>query len=175
VARAAGLDSSTPAWFSRVGLPLSEADRDTARDYLSALGLPDLEIAQTTNAADAERIMRDPDWDTRWWSREEAERKRLTAVASSKHGLRAALEALTLATEGHTEASFRQAMASTVILPGGEALARAAAGALLMALHAHALAQLSECGDSHVFVRKYALFSRGRWPLGVSGGALHIF
>ena len=175
MARAAGLDSSLPAWFCRVGLPLSEADRDAARDYLSALGLPDLEIVRTTNAADAERIMRDPDWDTRWWSREEAERKRLTAVASSRHGLRAVLEALTLATEGQTEASFGQAMASNAILAGGEALARAAAGALLMALHAHALARLSECGESHVFVRKYALFSLGRWPLGVAGSALHLF
>lgn len=175
MARAVRLDSSPPAWFSRVGLPLSEADRDAARDYLSALGLPDLEIVRTTNAADAGRILRDPDWDTRWWSREEAERKRLTANASGKHGLRAALEALTLATDGHTEASLRQAMASRAIVLGGEALARAAAGALLMALHAHALAHLSECGDSHVFVRKYALFSLGRWPLGVSGGALHIF
>lgn len=175
MARAAGVGSPPAAWFSRVGLPLSEEERSAATQYLSALALPGLAIARAINAADAERIMRDPQWDTRWWSREEAERKRLTTVASGRHGLRAALEALTLATEGHTETSFHQAMASPAILSGGEALARAAAGALLMALHAHALARLTGCEDSHLFVRKYALFSLGRWPLGVAAGALHLF
>jgi hypothetical protein len=175
VARAAGLDSEATAWFCRVGLSLSEADREAAQGYLWALDLPGLDIAQVADAARAERIIRDPGWDTRWWSREEAERKRLTAAVSGRHGLRAALETLTLATESHTEASIRQAMTSQAIAPGGEALARAAAGALLMALHARALAQLSGCGETHLFVRKYALFLLGRWPLGVSDGALHLF
>ncbi|MGH8629725.1 MAG: hypothetical protein ACREU7_03025 [Burkholderiales bacterium] len=175
MARAAGVDPDTKAWFSRVGLPVSEADRDAALNYLAALGLPGLEIVQAADAAQAEKIIRDPNWDTRWWSREEAERKRLTDFASRTHGLGAALEALTLATEGHTEASFRQAMASAAIVPGGETLARAAAGALLMAVHARALAQLAGCEESHLFMRKYALFSLGRWPLGVAHAALHLF
>jgi hypothetical protein len=154
---------------------LTESDLAAAQAYLSALGLPDLEVVQPADAAHAERVIRDPDWDARWWSREEAERKRLTDSASRKHGFRAALETLTLATEGQTEASLRQAMASPAIAIGGEAMARAAAGALLMALHAHALARLAGCGDSHLFMRKYALFALGRWPLGVSHGALQLF
>jgi len=175
VARAAGVDPDAKAWFSRVGLPLSEADREAAESYLRALDMSGLGIGQPTDAAQAERIVRDPQWDTRWWSREDAERRRLTESASKTHGLRVALEALTLATEGHTEASLRQAMASTAIVSGGEALARAAAGSLLMALHARALARLSGCEESHLFMRKYALFSLGRWPLGASHGALHVF
>lgn len=174
MARAAGVDPDSQAWFSRVGLPLSETDRDAAQDYLAALGLQGLGITLVVDAAQAEKVIRDPDWDTRWWAREEAERRRLTESASKKHGVQAVLEALTLATEGHTETSLRQAMAAQPIAPGGEALARAAAGALLMALHARALAKLARCGESHLFMRKYALFALGRWPLGVAHSALHL-
>lgn len=127
------------------------------------------------DAAQAGRIIRDPDWDTRWWAREEAERRRLTESTSKKHGLAAALEALTLATEGRTETSLRQALGAQPIMAGGESLARAAAGALLTALHARALAMLAGCGESHLFMRKYALFALGRWPLGVAHSALHLF
>lgn len=162
-------------WFCRLGTTLTGEDHRAARAYLVALGQPELEVRLAADAASAEAIMRDPGWDTRWWVREEAERKRLTGRVSRTHGLRATLEALSAATEGHTENSFRQAMAAPALAPGGEALARAAAGALLMALHGQALARLGGCEESHLFMRKYALFSLGRWPLGVAGGALHLF
>jgi hypothetical protein len=174
VARAASL-TAAQAWFSRIGAALSDADRDAAQRYLAALELADLQIVAAADAATAQRIIRDPHWDTRWWSREEAERKRLTERVASKHGVRGALAALTSANEGQTEQTLRCAMASAAIAAGGEALARAAAGALSMALHAVALARLAGSEESHLFVRKYALFSLGRWPLGVSAGALHLF
>jgi hypothetical protein len=44
-----------------------------------------------------------------------------------------------------------------------------------MALHAAALARLAGEGPDHLFMRKYALFESGRWPLGVVGGSLHLF
>jgi hypothetical protein len=174
VARAASL-SEAQAWFTRIGAALSEADRDAGRRYLVALELADLELVATPDASSAQRIIRDPRWDTRWWSREEAERKRLTELLASQHGVRGALEALTSANEGQTEQTLRCAMASASIAAGGETLARAAAGALSMALHAVALARLAGSEESHLFMRKYALFSLGRWPLGVSAGALHVF
>jgi hypothetical protein len=55
------------------------------------------------------------------------------------------------------------------------ALTRAAAGAASMTAHGRALAQLAETGDAHVFMRKYALFEGGRWPLGIVGGVFHLF
>ena len=30
-------------------------------------------------------------------------------------------------------------------------------------------------GPEHLFVRKYALFESGRWPLGVVGGLFYLF
>ena len=55
------------------------------------------------------------------------------------------------------------------------ALVRAAAGAASMAAHGRSLARLAGVPDTHVFVRKYALFEGGRWPLGIVSGALHLF
>ncbi len=37
------------------------------------------------------------------------------------------------------------------------------------------LARAAGAGDEHPFVRKYALFSGGRWPLGVYGDRFAIF
>jgi len=36
-------------------------------------------------------------------------------------------------------------------------------------------ARAADAGDHHPFVRKYALFSGGRWPLGVYGDRFAIF
>jgi hypothetical protein len=44
-----------------------------------------------------------------------------------------------------------------------------------MALHAATLARLAGQGPDHLFVRKYALFESGRWPLRVVAGAFHLF
>ena len=175
MARTALVSAQPADWFTRSGAPLSPGDVSAARDYLAALDLADCGVRAAADAGAAEAVMRDPAWDTRWWAREEAERRRLTDLAKRQHGLRATFEALTAATEGQTETCFGRAMASPGIAAAGEALARAAAGALLMALHGMALARLTGAGDGHVFVRKYALFALGRWPLGVAGGALHLF
>jgi hypothetical protein len=37
------------------------------------------------------------------------------------------------------------------------------------------LARLAGQGADHLFMRKYALFESGRWPLGVVAGAFHLF
>ena len=55
------------------------------------------------------------------------------------------------------------------------ALVRVASGAATMALHKAALARLAGEGPSHLFVRKYALFESGRWPLAVVGGMFYVF
>jgi hypothetical protein len=55
------------------------------------------------------------------------------------------------------------------------ALVRVASGAATMALHAATLARLAGQGPDHLFVRKYALFESGRWPLRVVAGAFHLF
>lgn len=73
------------------------------------------------------------------------------------------LEALGAAVDACIEPTFAAALAACA----DEALARVASGAALMAAHGRALASLAGYGDAHPFVQKYALFARGRWPLGL--------
>lgn len=106
---------------------------------------------------------RDPGWDGRWWLREEAQRQALISEVARRLGETAMLEALDAAVEVCIEPTYAAALAACA----DEALARAASGAALMAVHGRALALLAGRGDAHPFVQKYALFARGRWPLGL--------
>ncbi|MFO1318976.1 MAG: hypothetical protein U1F52_05130 [Burkholderiales bacterium] len=111
-----------------------------------------------------------------WWEREESERRSLLVRVVECLGEPAAMETLGLEIGvdheiihgAATVAAARAGVADAAIL-------RAAAGAASMAAHGFALARLAEAGRSHVFVRKYALFEAGRWPLGIVGGAFHLF
>jgi hypothetical protein len=154
---------------------VSAADRAAATGYAAALGLCSPAVRLVIDAAAAEAATRDPDWDSAWWTREAAERQALMREAQASLGVEAVLDALTLAVEPHTETSFRLAMAAPMLAQAGEAMARVGSGALLLSLHCQALARLCGRGESHVFMRKYELFSRGRWPLGVRDAALILF
>jgi len=52
---------------------------------------------------------------------------------------------------------------------------RAAAGAAIHASYQYRLARAAGTGEEHPFVRKYGLFSGGRWPLGLYGDRFAIF
>ena len=172
---AGGIALSNSAWFSRLGQPLSVEDRAAAEGYAQTLALGRLQLQLVGDAAEAESATRDPDWDKGWWVSEENERKALMDEARSRLGAEVVLDALTVAVEPHTETTYRQALRAPLLRASGEALARAASGALMMALHCHALARLCGRGSTHLFMRKYELFSRGRWPLGVRDAKLLLF
>jgi hypothetical protein len=174
-----GARAAASAWFTRIGSPLSATDAAQARDYLSALGYPEtLPIEHVSRWPDAERVVRDPEWDTAWWRGEQQERDRLMVEVRRRLGVRSAIERLTAATELTADAIHAAALAAAaqaVTDVADAALIRAAAGSATMALHEVALARLAGCGPDHVFVRKYRLFESGRWPLGVLRGAFHLF
>jgi hypothetical protein len=165
------------AWFACLGLPLVPADVRDARAYLQALDYPpETTIAAVADWLGAEAITRDPQWDRTWWALEEDERARLMQVARDHVGDDALLERLTAATELASQ-SIHGAAAIAAERDGvaDAALVRAASGAASMALHGAALARLAGQGPEHLFVRKYALFESGRWPLGVVGGSFYLF
>lgn len=168
---------SPAAWFSAVGLPLDASEVDEARGYLWALGLGEgVRVEPVASWDHAERIIRNPAWDDAWWEREEAARRALMARCFELHGEARTLDHLSLSAGVEHEvihgaaavAAGRQGVADP-------ALVRAAAGAASMAAHGRVLAQLAGEGEQHLFVRKYRLFEGGRWPLGVVGGAFHLF
>jgi len=164
------------AWFACLGLPLSASDRRDAAAYLESLGHPGLEIRGVPGWREAERVARDPHWDAGWWAVEDAERTRLMAQARARLGETAVLERLSSATELAGE--FVHGAAAVAAERDGiadAALVRAASGAASMALHTAALAQLAGEGAGHLFMRKYALFASGRWPLGIVGRVFFLF
>ena len=165
------------AWFGCLGLPLTAADESDARAYLHALGYAgDAVITGVEAWGQAERIAREPGWDQRWWTREEAERERLMDLATTKLGRAVLLDRLGAATELASEI-IHAAAASAAERDGiaDAALVGAASGAATMALHEAALVPLADQGSDHVFVRKYELFAAGRWPLGAVGGVFYLF
>jgi hypothetical protein len=165
------------AWFAACGLPLEPSDVHDARAYLDALGVPaGVRIEPVASWSHAERIIRNPAWDTRWWDVEEEERRRLLALCIERLGEAEALNTLGLSVSvEHEIIHGAAAVAAARAGVSDPALIRAAAGAASMAAHGRALARLAGADESHVFVRKFGLFEGGRWPLGLVGEAFHVF
>ncbi len=155
------------AWFSALGEPLGPAEEADIAAYLAALGftprLPTLVVASWPQAAGLARQPAE-----RWWSAEEAERARLERAVRLDPADR---EWLALADALHGAAAVAAARSGCA----DQGLIRAAAGAATYAAHQYRLARGAGAGADHPFVRKYALFAGGRWPLGVYGERFAIF
>jgi len=164
-------------WFSACGLPLEHSDLSDARAYLQSLNAPaTTTIEPAASWEHAERIIRNPAWDTSWWEREEAARKVLLARCIARFGEAQTLDHLSIkAGIDHEVIHGAAALAASRMGVADPALTRAAAGAASMTAHGRALAQLAEAGDTHMFMRKYALFEGGRWPLGLVRGVFYLF
>jgi hypothetical protein len=157
--------TAAPAWFSTLGEPLGEAEHADIATYLAGLAM-----AATVQAVgswkEAGAICAQPA--DAWWNAEERERASLDQRArlqpADAHPL-ALHEALHGAA---TQAAARSGCADP-------ALIRAAAGAASHAAYQARLACAAQAPDNHPFLRKYALYCSGRWPLGVYQGRFAIF
>jgi hypothetical protein len=146
-------------------LAFDETEVRRAGAYVRAIGFESpVDIAFAASWREAGTLIRSAQSAAGWWDREEAERKRLMAKVADEVGMQPLLEALTSAVEGHAQSTYACALQSC---DGDEALAKAASGAALSAIHQHALALLAGCAAHHVFMQKYALFAGGRFPLGM--------
>jgi hypothetical protein len=164
-------------WFARVGFAHGSDDQLRARAYLTALGYSQhTVILPVTSWNQVEDVVRDPRWDIDWWRQEEQERDRLLAEVQARYGSEPVWERLTSTTV--SAGPVLQAAANDAARSQGcmdEALIRCASGAAAMACYEHALAELAQCHSNHPFMRKYALFEAGRWPLGIVGDTFHLF
>jgi hypothetical protein len=165
------------AWFACVGLPMTAKEFRAAHAYLDALGCDGtVPVSAAGTWKRAAALIKDPSWESSWWDREEQERSQLLARAESQLGRAVVMERLTAATELASQAIHCAAVTAAERARVDDAgLVRAASGAATMALHAAALARLAGADPQHLFVRKYQLFVSGRWPLGIVGGAFHLF
>lgn len=174
--RAFAEEAALMPWFANVGRPLEREVRGLARSYLDGLGFPDAEIARVAEWADAVDAASGLDFDTEQWEAEEALRAGLAAEALerlSEHGLTIALTHVSAILGERIGAAVRDAAAFAEI--DDEALLNAAAGAAVQAAHGAALALIVEAEPDHPFHRKFALFARGRWPIGIAGMTFNLF
>tara|TARA_R110002110_G_scaffold12692_9_gene60198 strand:+ start:1826 stop:2449 length:624 start_codon:yes stop_codon:yes gene_type:complete len=163
-------------WFTKLGRPLERETRALARSYLDGLGFPDAETARLrdwTEAADAAMSL---DIDPTHWDVEESLR---AGLATDALGLLSE-DALSIAMT-HVSALLGERIGAAVRDAAhfwemeDEALLDAAAGAALQAAHGAALTLIAAAEDDHPFRRKFALFTRGRWPIGIAGLTFNIF
>lgn len=165
------------AWFARVGLPLT-AEEEAAIGGLVRGAVPDARIAIEALASwpDAARYLRLTGHDSDGWDQEEAEREALWEVAAEQRSEADLLQHVSAATLA-MGAEIRAAALASVSAAGinDEAIAREASDMALLAAHHYALAKLAGAGAEHPFVRKFALFAGGRWPLGYHSARFAIF
>ena len=163
-------------WFANVGRPLDREVRALARSYLDGLGFPDAEVTRITEWEDALDAASGLDFDTAQWEIEESLRAGLAVEALeqlSEEGLTIALTHVSAILGKRIGAAVREAASFAEI--DDEALLDAAAGAAIQAAHNAVLAIVAESEPDHPFHRKFALFTHGRWPIGVAGMSFNLF
>ena len=156
---------SEGAWFSALGEPLGDAERADIAAYLAGLAI-DSPVHAVSSWEEAGVICKRAA--EAWWRAEERERERLEKGARLNPADR---DWLALNETLHGAAAVAAARSGCA----DAALIRAAAGAASYAAYQARLARAAGAAQDHPFLRKYALYCGGRWPLGVYGGRFAIF
>jgi hypothetical protein len=157
----------TEAWFSALGEPLGDDEANEIAGYLAGLGMdPAMPVRGVSSWQEAGELCRTPS--DEWWRAEEAGRARLERSARLDP---ADPDWLALNEALHGAA----AVAATRAGCADAALIRAAAGAASYAAYQARLARAAQAPVAHPFLRKYALYCSGRWPLGIYDQRFAIF
>ena len=155
------------AWFSALGEPLADREKGELAAYLQGLGLnPAMPLRRVSSWPEAGALCSSRS--DEWWQAEETERERLERSTKLDPADRDWLD---------VNSMLHAAAAAAAARAGSEdaALVYVAAGAASYAAYQARLARASGAASGHPFLRKYALYSGGRWPLGMYHGAFAIF
>lgn len=164
------------SWFSMVGTPLTDAERDDVEAYVAPLGLAPLEIAGVATWQDAEACIKNTGWDERWWRAEDERRRTLLARAEDTVGDLKLTRALTELSDRVSDVVH--GAAAVAASRGGiadQGLTRSAAGAATMSAYQAAVEAAAEVANGHPFAAKFRLFEAGHWPLCVRNGVFYVF
>jgi hypothetical protein len=163
-------------WFTRVGGPLTEADRDASFAYLSAVGFPDARISAVSGWEEAAGLAENPEWNTDWWEVEEQLRSGLVTQALEEVDeteLTQALQHISAQAAGAaTDAA--NAAAEAAAFDDAEFI-QAATGAVVAASYTAGLVLAAGVEDDHPLALKFALLEAGRFPLGIAGSTFSLF
>lgn len=169
-------EAANMPWFSKLGRPLDREVRALARSYLDGLGFPDAEPARLRDWIEAADAAMSLDIDPAHWEAEEGLRASLIGDALeilSEDAMNIAMTHVSSLLADQIGIAVRNAADFWEV--EDEELLNAAAGAALQTAHGAALTLIVGTEDDHPFRRKFALFTRGRWPVGVAGLTLNIF
>jgi len=177
-ARAFAESLGDPPFFSRLGEPLDERERQLSRAYLDGLGFPEAEPAPLGDWEDAAGAAETFDRDPASWEAEEMMRAGLVERVLERLDESALETALTLiaAKVGEIAQDAAEAAASIDDV-SDESLVNLAAGGLAQAANGACLVLLAEAEDEdppHPFLARWRLYVRGRWPVGVAGASYNI-
>ena len=165
------------AWFARVGLPLAEEETAAIGELTRIVALP-VPVVVTVLATwqEAAAFVRAVEHDATWWDQEEEEREALW-IRATEHRTETELFEHLNAMTGVLDAEVRAAAFAAAKAAGAAdmAIAIEATGMALLAAQQSTLAGIAGAGSDHRFVRKYALFTGGRWPLGYHSARFVIF
>jgi len=165
------------AWFARVGLPLDSDEEAAVVDLMRLVAPhPAVVVAALGSWQQAAAFVRAAERDSLTWDQEEEEREALWTRAAEQRTEDEVLRLLDASLRG-LDAEVRAAALTAVGRAGGVDVdvVTEATGMALLAAHQSALALLAGEGHDHRFVRKFALFVRGRWPLGYHSARFAIF
>lgn len=171
-----GEEAVNMPWFSKLGRPLDRETLGLARSYLDGLGFPDAEPARLRDWAEAADAAMTFDIDPAHWEAEESLRASLAADALeilSEDALNIAMTHVSALLGERVRTAVQDAAHFWEV--EDEELLNAAVGAALHAAHGAALSLIVETEGDHPFRRKFSLFTRGRWPIGIAGLTFNIF
>ena len=174
--RAFAEEAALMPWFANLGRPLDKEVKALSRAYLDGLGFPDAEVARITEWEDALDAASGFDFDNPQWEAEEGLRAALANEALerlSEHGLTIALTHVSAVLGERIGSAVREAASFAEI--DDDELLNSAAGAAIQAAHNAVLALIAEEDADHPFHRKFALFTHGRWPIGLAGLSFNLF
>lgn len=166
----------TIPWFRHVGDPLSPELEEAGLDYAAALGFPDAAPAILPEWRDAAAAAESIDLNSPAWEAEELLRMSLNAAAEAAIDPQSLDFALThIATVAAEAAGAGAEDIAAFFGIDDEEFLRTAIGAGVQICHQAALVLAAGETGEHPFARKFRLFERGRWPIGIIGGSLNIF
>lgn len=168
-------EARAAAWFAALGAPLDQRALGEAKSYGAALDLGPLAVEQARDWPQAEAILKAPNWEPRWWDREEALRRSLLAEVGRRYPERVPWRQLSELTSDTADLVYAKAQAAAARAGNAAATSiHVAAGAASQAIYQLGVARLAGC-ETSLFNAKFRLFTAGHWPLGVVGPNLLVF
>ncbi len=163
-------------WFSNLGSPLSNQEKQSSNEYLGTLGaLGEVDIVQIYNWTDISLANESVDPNSIWWEAEE--QKRTALISEALEVIHEDELALALTRNSDQAAKVFTDKLNNLILnlsSGSDEQYDISLGALAQACYQKALAVAASSPSDHLFYKKFILFELGRWPVGIIGGSFLI-